>query len=261
VLLFEAHVHLYPCFELEDLLSAAHRHFSDACARRRGEGFAGLLLLTESSGQAAFESLRERADAGGGNGAWRFARTGEPDSLRAEGAQGERLFLVAGSQIVSAEGLEVHALATAERFPDGAPAARCLSDARDAGAIAALPWGVGKWWGRRGRVLADLIATDPGPLWLGDNGGRPWLWARPRHFGLAARRGFGRLGGTDPLPFAREAGRVGSFGSVSSARFDASAPAASMRRLLAHPGFAPEPYGSLAGAIRFARDQLALRRA
>ena len=63
-----------------------------------------------------------------------------------------------------------------------------VREARESGALVVIPWGAGKWLGRRGAVLSRYLRSvdDPG-IFLGDNGGRPNAW-RPRHFGLGETR-------------------------------------------------------------------------
>ena len=135
------------------------------------------------------------------------------------------IYIVAGRQIVTAEGLELLALGTDQLFEDGLPASSALTAVRASGALPVFPWAVGKWLGKRGKILSDLLsrelrsnesATDgsSADLYLGDNSGRPIFWHNPSHFKQARALDMHVLPGTDPLPFADEAKRVGSFGFV-----------------------------------------------
>ena len=102
-------------------------------------------------------------------GNWAFHRTHEDCSLYAQSKNSQGLFLIAGRQIVTAENLEVLALATANDFRDGSPMEELIEAVKESGGIPAIPWGPGKWMGRRGVFLRNLLerAKDPG-LFLGD---------------------------------------------------------------------------------------------
>jgi len=263
LLLLDAHVHIHHCFAIPRFLAGAHRQFR---ARAGAERARFALALTEIAGVDRFDGLREQADGARGSegdgGTWSFHRTTEPDSLEARADDGRRLWLVAGRQVITAEAVEVLALATAERFPDGEPLPETVARIRGAGAIPVLPWAVGKWLGRRGALVEDYVrGADPRGLWLGDNGGRPRLWARPRLFDRAAERGIGVLPGSDPLPLPDACERAGSFGSALSVDLDETRPAASLRDVLRDAATEPEPYGPLERALPFLRNQLAMQRA
>ena len=93
---------------------------------------------------------------------------------------------------------------------------------------------------------------------LGDNSGRPVFWPKPFHFSIAERRSIGVLPGSDPLPFARECERVGSFGAVARAPFDPDRPAARLKHLL-REGLGTRPYGQLESPLRFVRNQVEMQ--
>ena len=89
---------------------------------------------------------------------------------------------------------------------------------------------------------------------MGDSAARPRLSPRPRLFREAARRGLAVLPGTDPLPFAAEAGRAGSYGAGLPGSFDLGRPLASLRALLARPS-GLRTFGRRAGWGEFALAQ------
>lgn len=262
LLLIDTHVHVYSCFDVQHFFQAAAKNFAQASA---GEPFVGVLLLTETAREDWFAHLAAHADfgdaiAGTGAAAWRAAHTSEPESVRIDGPHESRVFCVAGRQLVTRERLEVSALGTTAPLPDGAGLADTVAQVRRVGAVPVLPWGLGKWWGRRGAALRTLLAAaSPTEVWLGDSGGRPGGLGEPAHFREARRRGIGILQGTDPLPLAREAARPGSFGVRLSAAFDAAAPWQSIRRLLADPACRLTPFGRLASPWRVALNQAHLR--
>lgn len=61
-----------------------------------------------------------------------------------------------------------------------------------------LPWGVGKWLGKRGQIVSELLNHRTGIV-LGDNGGRPSWW-KVSQFQLANELNVPVLRGSDPLP-------------------------------------------------------------
>lgn len=261
--LVDAHSHLHACFELEAFLDGAWRAFGRAAAELGRTLDCGVLLLAQTAGDERFERLAAGdAPPGatpGGKSGWSIARTGEPESLVARRADGARILLVCGRQLRTAEGLELLALATCARFADGQPIAAALRGIEAAGAVPVLPWGVGKWTGVRGRVVAGLIDAGRPGLACGDNANRPRLWPEPALLRRARGRGLRVLPGSDPLPLPSEAGRAGRFGLALEGPLDADLPAQDLARRLADPRTPIVPYGRLESPWRFARNQALLR--
>jgi hypothetical protein len=166
--------------------------------------------------------------------------------------------IVAGRQIVTAERLEVHALGTRAKFIDGADIRATLDAVHEAGALAVLPWGVGKWLGHRGR-LVEAIFRSPATfnVHASDNGGRPGFWPEPR-FALLRDRPL--LCGSDPLPLPGEEYRAGGFGSWFEGALPADAPATALLERIAKMSTGElRAYGTAETASRFFRNQLLLR--
>ena len=216
----DAHVHVQRCFEECVFFDSALANLKGVDGGRVGGlDWLGCLLLTETAGADVFAGLKVRT--GTCAGSWRFRPTAEDCSLIACREGEQPLVLVAGRQIVSAERIEVLALGATAALPDGKTLAQTLAMVRAAVALAVLPWGFGKWLGRRGRLVAEQIAAArPGDLFLGDNGGRLALSLRPRLFALAEARGLAVLPGSDPLPLPQEVAKVARYGFVLQAPFD-----------------------------------------
>lgn len=260
----DAHAHFHPCWDAAAFLDAALRNVG-----RWGPGGGGArpcLLLADPAGR---DSLASLADALGPDARWELRETGEAEILRAVRRDGPTVVLVAGRQVNTAEGLEVLALATRAELADGRPAAGTVDASLEAGALTVLPWGFGKWWLRRGRVARRLVETVDDPrFFLGDNGGRPRVAPEPGLFRAARRRGIPVLPGSDPLPFADEAERVGSYGFLlpggrtagpAGDGGGAAAPAGGLRRAVAGLEASPPPRGRRVGAGRFLRLQLRMQ--
>lgn len=260
LILVDAHVHVYDCFDAADLLDTAHRNFSaEASHHGYDKRFQGVLLLSEASHDHWYQRV---CAAGEGEkfGQWRVSPT-ESDrlSLRAYKNTGESLLLIPGRQIVSSEGLEVLALFTDQWFEDGDTVEQIIDQVQGGGALPVLPWGAGKWLGSRGAIVRRVIQEHSDhTIFLGDNGGRPFGWPEPVQFKEAAEAGIRVLPGSDPLPISREVSRVGSFGFGINAVL-ASEPVASLREYLQNPDIEIFSYGRLEQPMRFLRNQLSIR--
>jgi hypothetical protein len=259
VLFVDAHVHVYPVFDVDALLDAAVDNFARA-ARRLGltqVPRAGLLLLTETVHDHAFEEL--------GSGRlqprrWSVGATAELPVLRLEHEGKPALWLVAGRQIATREDLEVLALGTNARFPDGESLEQTVAAVDAMAALTALPWGFGKWWGARGRLIDKLMHTPrTRPLYLGDNGGRLALSTRPRLLCSGESLGHKVLPGTDPLPFAGQEARVGTFGLFLPGWQATDRPLAEFARRLQVPEDSPRQFGGLTGIVPFVRLQVGMQ--
>ena len=265
----DAHVHLHACYDPDDLLQNAYDNLSkvagngaDHAARK-----AYFLLLAECAPDDCFGALRALADgrpaSNGVSGLhlkqWTITPTGETISVLARRAQQE-LFIVAGRQIACREGLEVLVLGTTHRFADGRPIRDVLSEADALGVPRVIPWGPGKWFFRRGRLLNDLVAEFRKPtLFLGDEGGRPVFWGYPQHFAQAARMGVRDLPGTDPLPFPHDVAKVGRMGFKIAIDLDPALPGESLLQALTQLGAPLERFATLEPPLRFVRNQIGMQ--
>ena len=256
--LVDGHVHLHDCFEAPDFFDAAAANLA-AAARRLGLPGepAGCLLLVESQGVDRFARL---ADGTVATGAWRVSPTEEPVSLLAHRPGALPIVLVAGRQIVSRERLEVLAVGTRATFADRRPLDEALAGVMAADAVAVVPWGVGKWQGARGRLIAELLERDRGrPLFVGDNGGRLGLAPRPKLFARAQRRCVPVLAGSDPLPSPGQITKVGGYGFVAEVNLDAKAPFATLKGYLEGLEASPRTFGRLESLAGFVRSQVAMQ--
>ncbi|MGH8319822.1 MAG: hypothetical protein ACREUL_17935 [Steroidobacteraceae bacterium] len=266
----DAHVHLHPCYDPDDLLRHAYANLAAASngaadAVRR----AYFLLLAECAPDDCFGALRALADADRGRGApatsglqlrrWVVAPTEEPISVVARDGERE-LTIVAGRQVACREGLEVLVLGTTRRFADGRPIRDLLRETDELGVPRVIPWGPGKWFFRRGRLLHALIEEFRKPtLFLGDEGGRPVFWGYPEHFVQAERVGVRNLPGTDPLPFPHDVGKVGRMGFRVPIDLDPRLPGQSLLRALTQLGTPLERFATLEPPLRFVRNQIGMQ--
>lgn len=266
MVLVDGHVHVYECFDVARMFDAAAANFAAAARSLVGmrdsalPAYDAVLCLVESRSERFLNAVRERPDRvwRGGDGFWEIEPTCEPDTLVVRRGS-TRLNLIAGRQIVTRERLEVLALGTTAQLRDGEPIETTLAAIRDARAAAVLPWGVGKWLGVRGAVVARILAD---PQWrhvlLGDNGNRLELAPEPAEFAAARREGRAVLPGSDPLPLRGEETRVGAYGFAVDVALDPLRPAAALLALL-RSASAFVGFGRRQPLVRFVGNQVALK--
>lgn len=257
--LVDGHVHIHPGYDLKRFLDAAAANFASAARDIGAPGDTpGVLMLTESGGVDAFADLAGRA--GQTVGGWSVSRTTETISLSMTRSGRARVYLVAGRQIVTADRLEVLALATDQTVPDGLPMDVTVSRVQAAGGLAVIPWGFGKWTGHRRRRLADFLRSAAGDgVLLGDNGGRLNFGPTPPLLREARERGLPIVPGSDPLPFASHAERAGRYGFVLTAAVDPDHPARTVVQYLLSRKDQPCPYGRLTPLPAFLVTQLRMQ--
>lgn len=257
--LIDAHVHCHACFEPARFLEAAWanlRRIGLARPEPVGDGL-GCLLLADIGEERSLPRLQ--ADVGVRRRGWTLEQTGDGVSLLACRDGMPRLLLVAGRQIATTDGLEVLALGSTAEFRRQQSVEATLDAVRGEGAIPVVPWGVGKWWGRRGELVLRLLdRAAPGWLWLGDNGNRPRGWPTPGPFARAAARGIGILPGSDPLALAHEIERVGSYGCIVDGEIECSRPGERLLALLRAADAQPRIFGRLQELPRFGLNQLVM---
>jgi hypothetical protein len=266
MILIDAHVHIHDCFDLEKFFSSAHANFKfEADRLGHRNDFTGILLLAETSKENWFNRLADYAD--GKNlpnskktGTWAFKRTKEACSLCVKHQKTKKFLLIAGRQVVTAEGLEVLSLCTIDNFVDGTPIIELIELIKKTGGIPVIPWGFGKWFGKRGNILTDYLGTlKDSEVFLGDNSGRPSLMHLPSHFQFAKKKGIHILPGSDPLPYATEYDRVGSFGFFLSGIISEDYPSKDLKQIIMEPNRSIKPYGDLENIFRFFRNQIKLQ--
>ncbi len=266
--LLDAHVHYHEGFSRPAFFDAARRNLA-AGARELGlpETVGRGLMFTESAGVDVFGELAAISSTNPAPAnEWTFRSTEEDNSLWAL-PPGEtvppqgRILLIAGRQIVTRDGLEVLALGCRTPIPDGMSLQRARDSVIENNGVPVVPWGFGKWWFARGRLLAQLLAAgSPGTWFVGDNAGRPRLAPRPPLFARAAENGVFVLPGSDPLPLSGQEGKPGRCGLHLLAEIDRARPAASVLAALRALDAQPSTFGRYERLPAFARDQLAMQR-
>jgi hypothetical protein len=257
--LIDAHVHFHAPFPLTATFDAAANHFRRwARDLSLADGWLGCLMLAENEGEDRFRDLQRH----GLNcaGPWSVHPTGEDVSLLVRHDGHPAFVVVAGRQVVTVDRLEVLTLGTARPLANGSPLEQAVDRAATEQGLAVIPWGFGKWTGRRGARLRRFL-TEPGDaaFFVGDNGGRPRHFPSPSLLRRAAARGVWNLPGTDPLPLPGQAQRLGSYGFMIPGTPDLDRPFAQIRDGVRRSTAQPRIYGRRPGLLAFAHAQAALR--
>ena len=222
----DTHVHVYPCYDAGEVFSSAFSCFK----RLGGPESARAILLTERFDCHFFQGLCEARVKIPTFG---ISVLSDGRSVRVTDAGGDTLYLVAGRQIVTQERLEVLALTIDAAIPDGKPVRTVLSEIKEQGGVPVLSWAPGKWFGKRGEIVRNLIDTlSPRDFILGDTTLRPTVWPEPGLMRRASEKGFRIVAGSDPLPFTGEEGWVGSYASLWTGAMDPENPAAALKEIL-----------------------------
>lgn len=256
VVLCDTHAHLHAGCDISATWDAAYRNLSRVAA---GRAFAAVVFLADMAGQTFFDDLHVSTGSRIGS-AWTVSETEEAVSVNLTRDDGARITVIAGSQVVSSERIEVLLLGTRKRIGDGLPLNAVLQSAKEGEGWTVLPWGVGKWIGKRGELVETVLRSDPdGSLWAGDNGNRPWFWPEPKVFSWTRHRRVPVLRGTDPLRIPRDTFRIGSFGNRIVCDFDPDRAFGSLDKAFRSGVCEMDVSGSCMGLVRFVANQIRLR--
>lgn len=259
--LVDAHVHFHPRYDAPTFFEHACENFAQFAQQLNIPHPAlGVLMLSECADHHFFQSLITE-DSTDLPQPWSIRNTKEDCSVLICRDGEPRLIMIAGGQIITSEKLEVLALGCRRTFPDGMPIAAVVESALACGAITVLPWGFGKWWGKRGQCVRQILDGPHGEsIFPGDNAARPIGWPTPAPFRQAVSRQRWLLPGTDPLPFPNETRRIGGYGLALTDAVGLETPAANIKHFLQTTQTQPTVYGSRLSWPHFAQLQLALRR-
>lgn len=250
----DAHVHIYDCFNIDLLLDSALNNFQEVAKQHAimHQPLSYVLLLTKGKKESWFQDLSATLDANRQckiTEKWSAVDKGDENSLlifRNDFPEKE-IHVVAGHQVVTIENIEVLALFMKQDLTNGLSLYETVARVKQSGGIPVLPWGAGKWFGKRGKIIKKfLLNHELGNLFLGDNGGRPRFWPTPNLFNLAEETGAVVLPGSDPLPLPGEASRVGHFGFfLQENGLDVDSPTKCLKNALLSPKVTISPFGCL----------------
>jgi hypothetical protein len=250
----DGHVHFHRVERVGVTLDAAAENFRAVNPEPRA--ILGALLLAEAAGERVFAALTVGPALGG----WRFEVVpAERETLLARKGDAA-IAIVCGRQVRSRGGLEVLGLGTCVEFSDSKSFEETIEDVRASGALIVLPWGFGKWLGKRGQWVRTMLRASPrGVLSIGDNGGRLGVFGVPSLIRESESRGFRVVPGSDPFPFGGDYCRVGAFGFMTAAHLDVAAPWRSLREWLDSLSESPPRFGNACGSFRFVVNQVGMQ--
>ena len=235
MIIADTHLHFYPCYDSSRAILCLFNNL-----HRIGGNAVKVAFLAERHDCHFFGSIRSNPTSLSASGV--EVSTSINEDCAAIHRNGQLLYLIAGRQIVSEEGLEVLALGTDEAIPANKPVLETIEQVISVGGLPVLSWAPGKWFFDRGRIVRELIESyEPGKFLIGDTSLRPTVWGEPFLMRLARKKGFGVISGSDPLPIAGEERYMGTYGSLLDILFDAGKPLESIRSGLtvSHPPTKP----------------------
>jgi hypothetical protein len=155
----DAHVHIYDCFDLSVFLNSAQQNFIRVASQSAVEdNYSAVLFLSERCVENWFQwvvdaAVHEMDLSSPETGNWRLQYNEKDSSIKAINDQHPPLIIIPGRQVVTRESLEVLLLGTTEVYEDGVSISTLLESVEKEDLISVLPWGVGKWFGRRGDLI------------------------------------------------------------------------------------------------------------
>lgn len=224
----DTHVHIYPCYDLQvfsDMLERNLKTVGTGQTIRLG-------FLTERYDCNFFDDIKSgKLDLSTMCDNLQISQ--DESSLIRDNGSGEKCILIPGRQVVAEERIEILALATTVKIPDGMLAVDTVTMILDNGGVPVVAWAPGKWFGARGDVVKNLLDSfNPARLLIGDSSMRPTIWAEPFIMRAARKEGYRIIAGSDPLPFAGEEKIAGTYCSIFDASFGLASPLASARNML-----------------------------
>lgn len=261
MLLCDGHVHLEHQDHFPDLLDNCLSNMRKAVESSEELPVKGLLLIAELPGQSWRSVLLERAEKGediAGKTTWSLRLAGQKNVIICENGNGDQLVCATGQQVNTAEKLELLLFGHNEPYHRESILISVEKNVNQ-GSLVVIPWGVGKWLGKRGEKVSQLLQNDTVTgYFLGDNGNRPAIWKSIPQFTLARKKKIPLLAGTDPLLLPGQIDRVGGYGTLVSEEPVNSFSIPEIIELL-QKSSPMKTYGRLQSLFRFVTAQIGLR--
>ena len=262
-LIVDGHVHVYSNVSIETVLECARRNFSALTDSLEHHDTLSVLFVADPSGVHGFDRIASANDPNSPEACASWVQLNRDDChVSLQHSTGDTIVAVKGQQLITSEGLEVLGIGYGAHVECGLSLSKTVETIRSNGGRAVLAWGAGKWLGRRGRLVTDLIVAeaDSKDIMLVDNGGRPSLWSHVRQFDIAGERGVAILAGSDPLPIEGDERRIGSYCFVGRTNNDTSESHMQMiEELLSRPRSPYQTLGRRMSVRRFVSNQVRLR--
>jgi len=254
-LAIDGHVHLYEVYDLTNAVESGVRNLKDN-SKKLNSKVVPIWLLVERSDASFFDKFFQSPE-NYDNNELKFKKGNDDLTIVVEQNGQSLLYIFAGRQLVTKEGLEVLSLISNLNIPDRQKSIDdVIQSIIDSGGIPTLNWAPGKWFFSRGKVIAQQIQQKSNnELFIGETTLRNTLWPEPKLVKRARIKGFPIIAGSDPLPFKGEEQGIGSFGFLIEGEFDPEKPAQSLRDLMNSKGQDVQIIGKRNDIFTFARRQ------
>jgi len=207
--IFDAHVHLYPCYDLTRALDGLLFRLKQ-WANRGTPNTRYMAVVAERAGNPTLKELITGPLAKSG-GNWTVTAEAQGEVWTCRQAAGASLSLIVGRQFATREKMEVLAIGSQFENLDGLPIRQIIQILCTAGQVPILPWSPGKWLFGRGQIVRELIEEMGPGLALCDTAIRPRGIPSPSLFCRARQLNCRVLAGSDPLPLPGEEKGLGSY--------------------------------------------------
>lgn len=225
------------------------------------QAFTPIICLLETATSNWYQELISIANNSTGHiDHWQVNALDNNCLLQLSEKTGKELLILPGEQVITAENLELLVIGTTRKIPHFNSVEFYLEKFSRSHLII-LPWGVGKWLGKRGKKVNQLIAGQNNHTFaLGDNSGRTPVWKYIPQFSQARKAGINILAGSDPLPVAGQHNKVASFGTIINGPLHLQGLANQLREKMLEKQ-APDirSYGKQDNLLQFLASQLLLR--
>ena len=259
-LAIDGHVHLYEVYDLKKAIESGVRNLNDH-SKKISSNVIPVWLLVERSDASFFDQIYQSPQDFENNGL-KFNKGNDELTIIVEQDGEPILYIFAGRQMVTKEGLEVLSIISNLNIPDRQKSIdEVIQNVKDSGGIPTLNWAPGKWFFNRGKVIARQIQEkSTNEIFIGETTLRNTLWPEPKLVKQARKKGFPIIAGSDPLPFKGEEQGIGSFGFLIEGKFDPKNPAQSLRDLMNSKGKDVQIIGKRNDIFTFARRQYKIMR-
>lgn len=257
--LVDTHAHYYNFCDFETYFNYAYLNMKTAATRMEAVSYNFVICLLETENSQWFEKLLLIATSSAKLGEWSIKSVDNNQALALTRNENESLIIVPGRQVITAENLEVIIVGLVKNIPYRKQV-NYYVDEFSQSYLVIIPWGVGKWLGKRGKRVSQLLSENRNPYALGDNSGRTRLWSNIRQFKQAKKIGKGILAGSDPLPVTGQFKKVATYGSAITGSIQGKDLYKQIReRLLDTQSGNVKTYGKVDGLFDFVVSQFLLR--
>jgi hypothetical protein len=254
----DGHCHLHDQVDTTLFLESAKSQIRQNASNQIPVGqLRAVLCLADYTGARGFIRLLDQCEQLRKDG-WEQFRTKEDYSIKLVNNDGDRIWVIAGYQTVTKENIEVLSIGTNNEPASKQPLNDTIQDILNSGAMAVLPWGFGKWWGKRGKMVRHTMERYGQKIVLGDNGGRPRC-CRPKMLKVAQMKRHLTIPGSDPLPLKKDQLRNGGYGFMLYRPIADEKPANWLLNCLKSLPKTPDVFGNPLCIKNFLSLQLALR--